>query len=107
MDNSSVVSAQVVLRPATAATSKAVMDAFGQAGFAVGDLVANNFSISAPATTFESFFRVQQETLSGIRSSQSVSARELPLESLPMQIRDKIAYVVFSRPLDFGPEVHF
>jgi hypothetical protein len=107
MANSRIASAQVVLRPTTSAVSKAVMDAFGQAGFAVGDLVANNFSITAPAATFGSFFRVQQETLSGIRSSQSVSARELPLEALPMQIRDKIAHVVFSRPLDFGPGAHF
>jgi hypothetical protein len=101
MDNSNFLSAQVVLKPTSAAAAQPVMDAFRQAGFAVGDRVANNFSITAPVATFENYFRVQLEA--ALRSA----AHELPLDALPRQIRNEIARVLFSAPIDFGPGAHF
>lgn len=108
MENSdNIVSVQVVLKPAAAAAPAAIMEAFRQAGFAVGTLVANNFSITAPGATFQRYFHVEPETLRSIQSSKNMYARELPLDALLKEIKDNIAHVVFSRPLDFGPGAHF
>ena len=107
-----VVSAQVVLRPASgrrvtgAVTSQNVREVmpsgadaalasgrFEQLGFQVGSLVANSFSITGPTTLFEKVFktRFRPETL------------ELPSDALPNEIASIIEAVTLTPPADFGP----
>lgn len=94
-----LTSAQVVLTQPLATVYDSVKTFFEKEGFTVGPLVADNFAISAPVTTFESFFHTSlDETLkSGLQSP------DLDLDVLPAQIRINIEAILFSRPPDFGP----
>ena len=47
-----VMSGQVVINPENLEAAHEVMGEFSRAGFEVGPLVANNFSITAPASHF-------------------------------------------------------
>jgi len=87
-----VKSAQVVLRSASTTEAQAVSKAFKEAGFEVGAKVANNFSITAPAETFESYFGVE------LRPSEAI-----PLNSVPASIRKYIESIVIPAKPDFGP----
>ncbi len=92
------ISAQVILKPAVLQDAFSVVDMFRRAGFIAGPLVANNFSITAPAPLFEKYF--------GAASEQASSARqqsELPLDGLPPETRNAVEAVVFTKPPDFGP----
>ena len=80
---------------------------FADAGFEVGPLVANNFSITAPVNKFEEFFKVRVKS-SGARGVQFAKAKEearqeLNPEDLPAALRDKVERIVVSAPPDFGP----
>jgi len=101
------ISAQVVLRakgPITAATLaanqppkesvEAAKKLFRQAGFDLGPYVGISFSISGPASLFESFFRLPLDKL---------RSYELPLAALPREIFDVIEAVTFTPPPGFGP----
>ena len=101
------ISAQVILRaqgPMTVATLvanqppeaavQAVRGVFHQAGFALGPYVGISFSISGPASLFESYFRIRLATL---------QSGELPLGVLPPLVAGVIDAVAFTPPPDFGP----
>lgn len=123
-----VVSAQVVLRPASgksirsqlaitaenigdflpsAETALTATQAFAAAGFEVGPVVGISFSITAPVETFEKVFdtHLRLEERGGIKAigpDKSVSL-ELPLQALPKAITDNVEAVTFTPPPDFGP----
>jgi len=123
------LSAQVALRPAsgkafnsqTAITSENIGDylpapetvdaarrGFEEAGFEVSNPVGMSFSITAPASTFEKAFKVKlvADDLGGIKITDRKGGDqtyELPLESLPKELRQSVAAVTFSPPPDFGP----
>ena len=90
--------------PEAAARARA---AFAAAGFDVGPLVLNNFSITAPITTFERVFqtKLRWATRGAIQSiREDGSARiELPLEKLSSELSGHIAAITFTPPPDFGP----
>jgi len=125
---SNKLSAQVAIKPAsgkqfdsqTAITSENIGEylpssdsvvsaqrAFVDAGFDVGNLVANSFSITAPAGQFEKLFKVkiQHDEKAGTRvdAGGTEPQYELPTSSLPADLRQSVAVVTFSPPPDFGP----
>jgi len=128
-----LVSAQVVLKSAsgksfdgqTAITAENIADyspshtsvtaaaaGFRAAGFEVGNMVGNSFSITAPLSKFEKFFKVElQEKDSG--EVQLASApddgglHELPLKALPRSLSELVAAVTFSPAPDFGPSSYY
>jgi hypothetical protein len=108
-----ILSAQVILRsaqgkapgPADRVTSetvagfapdpegaKAAREAFSRAGFEVGGLVGNSFSITAREETFRKFFG-KGRPAAGRSTKSTGKGGSLPL----------IASVVFPEPPDFGP----
>ncbi|MBI3970031.1 MAG: hypothetical protein HY332_01970 [Chloroflexi bacterium] len=122
------VSAQVVLRPAGGRTldgqstitsetigaflpsSEAVAtarEAFRAAGFDVGPVVGNSFSITAPAGTFRKAFNTQlrREARGSVQAVKEDGGAgfELPLEHLPEPARGLVSAVTFTPPPDFGP----
>lgn len=128
VDPKQTISAQVIVRAASGAAPDAsaavttktihefapspveaerVMSFFRTAGFDVGPLIGNNFSITARAEQFEDVFRAELRR----RGYGSVAAQregggadlELPLDSLPTTIRGLVAAATFPRPPDFGP----
>jgi hypothetical protein len=110
MSESDLISAQVVLTSDAAAAAPEVLEAFRRAGFAVGALVANNFSITASPATFKKFFRARLTSArDGIRDidGERVSALEVPGDALPDALKDKVSAVLFTRPPDFGPGANF
>jgi len=100
-----LISAQVVIGSAADAT--AVMEEFKRAGFEVGPLFGNSFSITAEASKFESYFNATLELSSReaitVRTKENSIRSDLPLDSVSEGVRDKITAIVFSRPPDFGP----
>jgi hypothetical protein len=100
LQQADLLSAQVVLKPEAAAAPQEVLDAFRQAGLTVGPLVANNFSIVAPAAAFRSYFGVDLATARR-------GGLELPVDVLPAPIRDKVQAVLFTKLPDFGPGAQF
>lgn len=106
------LSAQVVLRPPTGELTgderitsenvqrflpspEAVAETeafFGQAGFEVGNVVGNSFSIAGPSSAFGRTF--------GERPERGV---ELDLGALPDRVRRYLQAVTFTPPPDFGP----
>ncbi|MEA2904738.1 MAG: hypothetical protein QOI12_2125 [Alphaproteobacteria bacterium] len=92
------IPAQVVLKPDALADAPSVLQAFRDAGFTTGPLIANNFSIEAPAPLFDKYFGD-----AAARASHAKGTTELPLDALPPASRDAIEAVVFTRPPDFGP----
>ena len=123
------LSAQVVLRSAsgkapdssTAVTSENVREylpssssitearsAFEAAGFEVGQVVGNSFSITAPKSTFEKVFKVKlkEEKEKGVTAHLEKSdegSYELPTSKLSEALRGQVAAVTFTPPPDFGP----
>lgn len=127
-DPQRIVSAQVILAPAsgaritpdTAITSQNIerfrpsADATSllqteltRAGFEVGPLVANSFSITAPAQTFEEVFKTTLgEEARGnvaVRAGAASNAQELPLNALPKAWTKHLIAITFTPPPDFGP----
>lgn len=126
---SKLISAQVVLRSAsgksfdskTAITSENIDDyspsqdsaasaaaGFSEAGFDVGNMVGNSFSITAPKSTFEKFFKIklQVEERGDVKVAKgkgAPSGYELPLQALPPNLSQLVVAVTFSPPPDFGP----
>jgi hypothetical protein len=124
-----LVSAQVALKSAsgkafdgnTAITSENIADyspspdtvaaaaaGFQRAGFEVGNMVGNSFSITAPRSTFEKFFKIklQSKDRGGLKvaaSSGVPESYELPMKALPKDLAQHVAAVTFSPPPDFGP----
>jgi len=121
-----IMSAQVVLRSASGKAPDAhitaetlgqylpspeaaaqVRGAYAAAGFEVGPLVANNFSITAPAATFERVFHVKlrRAARGGIQfvHADGSAQSEPPLQTLSEELSRHVAAVTFSEPPDFGP----
>jgi hypothetical protein len=126
VETNPVISAQVVLRspsgkPAvhqvTAANireflpvpeiASSVRTAFTTAGFQVGPLVGNSFSISATVRVFENLFNIhlRHQREGGVASVrvQESGSYELPLQTLPRGIIENVEAVTFTPPPDFGP----
>lgn len=94
-----LTSAQVVLKEPSKGVYERVKSFFEENGFTVGPLVANNFAISGPVTTFESYFR----TTLDLSATRELEAADLDLDVLPAKIRKSIETIRFSAPPDFGP----
>ena len=109
-----MLSAQVILRPATPRRSAEPVTAenvhevlpspdaaalarreFEQAGFDVGPLVANSFSITGPARLFNKVLRTT-------RAGRSADL-QLPVKGLPAAVAGVIEAITFTPPPDFGP----
>jgi hypothetical protein len=125
--NQEVISAQVILRSASgkpfdpqtpitssnigeytpsATTVAAARSAFTNAGFDVGNVVGNSMSITAPVTTFESFFKTQVRYEQGrgmVAASNGMAGQELPVRNLPSEAVNLVEAVTFTPPPDFGP----
>lgn len=81
---------------------------FREAGFEVGNMVGNSFSITAPKSTFEKFFkiRLKAEDSGEVKLASAPDTGggyELPLKALPRNLSQVVAAVTFSPPPDFGP----
>lgn len=124
-----LISAQVVLKSAsgksfdgkTAITSENIDDyspsqdsvasaaaGFSEAGFEVGNMVGNSFSITAPKSTFEKFFKVRLQAkergdVKVAAAKDATAGYELPLRALPRNLSQVVVAVTFSPPPDFGP----
>jgi hypothetical protein len=123
-----VISAQVILRPAggqrvenaadvraetigryqpSADSVAAVRQAFASAGFQVGPVVGNSVSITAPVSTFETFFkiRLRRQDWGAVQIADASAGDEftLPLDALPPPLPEHVAGVIFTPPLAFGP----
>jgi hypothetical protein len=125
--NQEIISAQVILRSASgkpldpqtpitssnigeytpsATTVAAARSAFTNAGFDVGNVVGNNMSITAPVTTFESFFKTHVRYEQGrgmVAASNGLASQELPVRHLPSEVLNLVEAVTFTPPPDFGP----
>lgn len=109
--NNIPISAQVILKedafpsPATDGlkadntTPEKVMSFFSTQGFDVGNMVANNFSITSAGNHFENFFatKIEDKKKSGL-FAMSGKSRLLPLKSLPLAIRQHVADITFGEP---------
>ena len=78
------------------------------AGFEVGNVVGNSFSITASAKTFEKVFKVklQRDKEKGVTARAARATEEsyeLPVDKLPEDVRRHVAAVTFTPPPDFGP----
>lgn len=128
-----MLSAQVVLRSAsgrspggeTAVTAENVHEyapapaaaesarrAFAEAGFEVGEVAGNSFSITAPAATFEKVFKteVRRTEDRGAKARGGASegpGYELPVDKLPASLARGVAAVTFTPPPDFGPTSYY
>jgi|SRR6185503_5779453 len=96
--NKALTSAQVVLKQPSTAVYERVKGFFEKAGFTVGPMVANNFSITGPVKKFESHFPTMDSSSEG-----EPQAGELQLDTLPGDIGESVETILFSRPPDFGP----
>ena len=127
------LSAQIVLRsasgsapgPQTAVTSANVHEylpaaadadaarrAYREAGFEVGEVVGNSFSITAPAATFEKVFKVKlrRDESKGVRALAATGGDEtyeLPIDKLKGELARNVAAATFSPPPDFGPTSYY
>jgi hypothetical protein len=81
--------------------------AFVDAGFDVGNLVGNSFSITAPASQFEKLFKVKiqhdEEAGARVNAGGAEPQYELPVAALPPELKQSVAAITFSPPPDFGP----
>ena len=119
-----VVSAQVVLRPATtppsgelvtsstiaeyappAEAAESIRRFFAGAGFSVGPLVGISFSISGPLASFERTFdeRPRVKDRGGVQEATTAAGHELRLDRLPPELQPFVGAVTFTPPPDFGP----
>lgn len=118
------VSMQVVLRaasgqepdastPITAATisaflpdpaaAQATRRHFQQAGFEVGEVVGNSFSITAPAATFHQALGARVRHHDGAVTLDGTDSRDVPLRDLPDDVRHHVSAITLPEPPDFGP----
>ena len=116
---SSQLSAQVVLRPASGIvpvepiTSKNIeqilpspnaaalaRDSFAAAGFEVGNLVGNSFSITGPLALFNKHFKT---SIAAPSRERRMARLELPSSALPRRVAGVVQAVTFTPPPDFGP----
>lgn len=92
--------------PAPAAAAEA-QRFFSEAGFEVGGVVGNSFSITAPPRLFEKMFgvkiRLEENASVKALSADGVESYELPVAALPEELRRDVAAVTFTPPPDFGP----
>ena len=125
-ERQSMLSAQVVLKPSTgviprepitsknlhevlpsAEAARRAPQAFANAGFDVGPVVANSFSITAPVTTFEKVFGTtfKRDPQSGETrpARHGAGEYELPLSKLVGEVSQMIQAVTLTPPPDFGP----
>ena len=82
-----------------AATTRAHFESLG---FEIGELVANSFSITASRKTFEQHFHAKIEVTEQHTALKGGNL-ELPISTLPKDVRSSITAVSFSAPPDFGP----
>ena len=80
-------------------------DYFTRAGFHASELFGISFSITAPRSTFESFFGqpLLVRDRSGITTIETGEGLELPLDPLPPDVSAWIDAVTFTPPPAFGP----
>jgi hypothetical protein len=101
-----MVSAVVTLRPDSHAGMVAQAKShFTSAGLEVHAPFATSFSVGGPASRFESVFGekiVVDDTLLGAVTTEG-GGLELPLDSLPEEIREMVESVAFLPPPDFTP----
>jgi hypothetical protein len=102
-----LLSVQVALKPEATTEAEQVREMFADAGFEVGPLFANNFSITAAEDKFEKFFkvRVKSSSAGGVQfaKAKGEARQELNPDDLPPALRDKVEIIVASAPPDFGP----
>lgn len=84
-----------------------VRDFFATSGFELGLTVGNNFSITASLEMFERFFKVRLQLQKGaiivsVRKDGTANY-ELPLASLPNEIKNLLIAITFTPPPAFGP----
>lgn len=125
----SQLSAQVVLHPASGAeldpdmlvtrenvgdltpSPEAAADAlaaFARAGFEVGPLVGNSFSITADLGVFEEWFDREIEWSDrGPVDAAGEPVEVIPPSALPSSLRGPVHSVVFPPPPEFGPAEFF
>jgi hypothetical protein len=92
----------------SASSAKDARRAFEAAGFEVGEIVGNSFSITAPASRFEKVFKVklQRDEQKGVTARIAATgeeAYELPIGKLAGDLKDHVVAVTFTPPPDFGP----
>jgi hypothetical protein len=98
-------SAQVVLANRESRDDE-VQSALRAAGFTTGPQFAGSFSISGAAELFERYFGICPMRDAGGPSSVVGECRpdlELPLTAMPLELRQRIEAVLFTKPPDFGP----
>lgn len=88
--------------------AEAARRAYAEAGFEVGEVVGNSFSITAPAGTFEKVFKVKTSRgeTEGVKARARTGGEagyELSLDDLPAGLSRGVAAVTFTPPPDFGP----
>jgi hypothetical protein len=94
-----MISAQVVLNADDLLQAPRVKERLAAAGFQVGPLVGNSFSIAGPVKLFEGVFKMP----AGGQSQQPFPVKELPLTGLEPDVREPIQTVLFTQAPDFGP----
>lgn len=89
-------------------TVAAAAAGFKKAGFEIGNMVGNSFSITATKSTFEKFFKIKLKAddrggLMVAGAKDAPASYELPLKALPKDLLQFVAAVTLSPPPDFGP----
>jgi hypothetical protein len=92
------LSVQVVVKSNALQNARSLMESFRAAGFSVGAMVGNNFSLTAPVSVFESLFGAAHVT-AAIAGTESV----LPLNTLPSAAQNAVEAIVVPHRPDFGP----
>lgn len=75
---------------------------YSRAGFEVGPVVGNSFSITAPASKFEQALHTKVRE-AGKGAVEFAGGPELSPEALPRELAEDVATVTFTPPPDFGP----
>ena len=100
--NEESLSAQVVIDPRDPSAT-GVRDAFTKAGFEVGPLVGNSFSIAATKGSFETYFGTKIVPPGKSLGLAVKETETLPTDPLPESLRKSVKMILFTRPPDFGP----
>jgi hypothetical protein len=128
MSKDSVISAQVILRPASGqaidgsvvisannlaefapspGTISSVAAEFRSQGFEIGPCVGVSFSVTGSIRTFEEFFgmriRLSEDHAYEFVAKKKTVGHELSCAQLPEVLRKSVHAVVFPLPPDFGP----